>query len=66
MTLLSLLQPQSYRFGERVAADFAPTVQGQGEGEEVPGQGAGDVQVCAEERPQEHLGGKWDWGGVGT
>ena len=66
ITLLSLLQPQSYRFGERVAADFAPTVQGQGEGEEVPGQGAGDVQIRAEERPQKHMGGKRNRGRVGT
>ena len=49
-----------------MAADVTPAFQGQGEGEEVPGQGAGHVQVCLEERPQEYLGGKWDWGGVGT
>ena len=49
-----------------MAADFAPAVEGQGEGEEVPGQGAGHVQVRPEERSQEYLGGKWDWGGVGA
>ena len=66
ITLPSLFHPQPHRFGQRVAADLAPAVEGQGEGEEIPGQGAGDVQVCAEERPQEHLGGQRDWCRVGT
>ena len=49
-----------------MAADLTSALQGQGEGKEIPGQGTGYVQVGLEERPQEHLGCQWYWGGVGS
>ena len=66
VAMLSPFQPQSHCFGKRVAADLTSALQGQGEGKEIPGQGTGYVQVGLEERPQEHLGCQWYWGGVGS